>query len=135
MTHPHTSVTDDEFTQRPRSSRERQTRRSFQPWCRSKPSKCPLPRIRFDRAVPRAAAVVLECEVGPGAINSPGRWRNRRKGESESPPSPGSPQSLQKLGDGRLKAERRAKGRATGGWDAGIMIDTGENRCIISEMI
>ena len=78
------------------------------------------PAYSFDRVVPRAAAVVLECEVGPGAINSPGRCRNRRKGESESPPSPGSPQSLQKLGDARLKAERRAKGRATGGWDAGI---------------
>src|SRR5436853_4327802 len=57
--------------------------RSFQPWCRSTPFQMSSPAYSFYRTVPRAAAVVLECELdGDRAINSPGRCRNRRKGES-----------------------------------------------------
>src|SRR4051794_9448908 len=41
------------------------------------------PAYSFHRTVPRAAAVVLECELDRDrAINSPGRCRNRRKSES-----------------------------------------------------
>src|SRR3954452_3222649 len=41
------------------------------------------PAYSFHRTVPRAAAVVLECELdGDRATNSPGRCRNRRKSES-----------------------------------------------------
>src|SRR3954453_18384206 len=43
------------------------------------------PAYSFHRTVPRAAAVILECELdGDRAINSPGRCRNRRKGENVS---------------------------------------------------
>src|SRR5947209_14853667 len=59
------------------------------------------PAYSFDRTLPRAAAVILECEVGPGE-----RSTLRDAIEGRTP----------KLGGARLKAERRAKGRAMGGW-------------------
>ena len=69
------------------------------------------PAYSFDRVVPRAAAVVLECEVGPGAINSPGRCRNRRKGESESPPSPESPEAWRRAIEGGAEGQGPSDGR------------------------
>ena len=57
------------------------------------------------------------AKLGRRAINSPDAVESTEGRVVITP----VPWSLQKLDGARLKVERRAKGRETGGWDAGIM--------------
>src|SRR3954451_18224315 len=75
------------------------------------------PAYSFHRTVPRAAAVVLECELdGDRAINSPGRCRNRREEREHwlviAPiPPPESPEAWRRASEGGAEGQGPSDGR------------------------
>lgn len=78
------------------------------------------PAYSFDRALPRAAAVVLECEVGPGERST---LRDAIEGRT-----PGVSEA------GRRAIEGGAEGQGPSDGRMGCR-NHGESQCIISKMI
>ena len=92
-----------------------------------------LSRIFVPSYRPSSCRRRLRMRIGRGSSDQlSGTLSKSTEGASRNPWIPlESPEAWRRAIEGGAEGQ----GPSDGGWDAGIMIDKGENRCIISEMI